>query len=201
MTLLRAYGVHGQVTGAQAAVLRTVVGGREVCDLGAGNGVLSLYLRRELGAARVVAVDAHDCSIGRVLVNQRGIEFRRCTFAEFAETAPELDVAFLSWPTNCYAPGLHAILCRARTIAYLGKCTDGSMCGTPDLFELFAYRELLHYVPDPGNTLAVYGDVLRERRRDLRGEERAGLRALSLLLTYEEAEAGLNGREITTARF
>ncbi len=45
----------------------------------------------------------------------------------------------------------------ASVVAYLGKNRDGIVCGARPLFEHFAERELLAYVPAPPNDLLVLG--------------------------------------------
>ena len=80
--------------------------------------------------------------------------------------------------------GLLQLLARAETIVYLGKNTDGSMCGFPAVFEHMVGRRLLAYVPHFRNTLVVVGARLTEPRAP-QHEELAGLLAYEELLGYD----------------
>jgi len=109
---------------------------------------------------------------------------RRYHRSSFRNYRPEsIDVAFASWPQNDEdtVRELLPLLERAATIVYLGKNTDGVMCGTSRLFHHLAGRVLLGYVPDRQNVLAIYGAPLGRQRAgaELRQEERAGLSALA----------------------
>jgi hypothetical protein len=69
---------------------------------------------------------------------------------------------------------------------YLGKNTDYTACGFPQLFQHFVSRRCLAYIPDRRNCLLIlgadYGGV-----RDPHGEELAGLNPLTVF-GYEQAE-------------
>jgi hypothetical protein len=158
----------GLIDRLQAATLLRLVRGRVVHDLGCGDQVLAEALVG-LGAESVVAVDSHPTGSPR-----SGVTTVRATFAEYAATEPTVDVAFVSWPFNQIDPPLLDLCARARTVAYLGKCTDGRICGWPGLFRHFLSRRLVTYAPHPANTLCVYGEPLpAPRAGEL--EERAGL--------------------------
>jgi hypothetical protein len=58
-------------------------------------------------------------------------------------------------------------------VIYLGKCTDWSMCGTPEMWRALRKREILVVSPDRYNTLIVYGPNEIERKAVL--EEIAGI--------------------------
>jgi hypothetical protein len=86
---------------------------------------------------------------------------------------PIIDVAFVSWPTNSplsfrgvenptYA--LLKLVMSAARVVYLGKNTDGIICGHPHLFRHLVRRPLLAHVPSEANTLLAYdtGTVTRE---------------------------------------
>jgi hypothetical protein len=153
-----------------------------VHDLGCGDQVLSRALVR-LGAARVMAVDASPPT------ELPGAEITtvRATFQEYLDGSPQIDVAFVSWPLNFPEPALLCLVARARTVIYLGKCTDGVFCGWPGLFRHFLGRKLLAHVPHPVNTLCVYGEPLvKPREGEL--EERAGIDWLSVT-RYDRSQA------------
>ena len=65
------------------------------------------------------------------------------------------------------------------------------MCGWPALFWSLLGRELLAYVPDRRNVLAVYGQELPELRQPT-GEEIAGLTTYTRMYSYDEAEREAN---------
>jgi hypothetical protein len=158
----------GRLDTAQAEALAAVVRGRTIHDLGCGDQVLSDALV-QLGAAAVIAVDEHPVGCPGSWVNTV-----RTTFAEYETRQPIIDVAFVSWPVNHNEPPLLDLLYRAKTIAYLGKCTDGTLCGWPGLFRYFLGLELVAHVPHPANTLLIYGTPVAAPRVG-EWEERAGL--------------------------
>jgi len=179
--------MHGELSVDQRQALAPYVGGRAVCDLGAGNGDLSFILLGELRAARVVAFDKQPFTPpkGRV-------EVVTAYFTGVQDLAP--DVAFVSWPINRAEYGLFKILRAAATVVYLGKNTDGFCCGHPDLFEDLLRRELLVYVPEPRNTLIVAGKLLKRPRKPT-GEERAGISMFKgRPKTFAEAEGFSKGK-------
>ena len=98
----------------------------------------------------------------------------RAKFAEYVASEPTIDVAFVSWPYNQVDLSLFELVTRAKMVAYLGKCTDGALCGWPGLFRYFLSRELAAHVPHPANTLLIYGGPLKTPRAG-ELEERAGL--------------------------
>lgn len=178
---------YGLLSNVQRGVLAPFVRDRVVHDLGAGDLTLSHSLA-ELGAKCVVAVDKEEMPSP---ADPRIVRVRRA----FRDHRDQIDVAFLSWP---WAPGsatadLVEIVARTKTVAYLGKNSDGSACGAPFLFELFSRRRLVAYVPEVPNTLCVYQGRCRARKA-LRGEERAGLLSRTRTFTFEEAEGGGEGR-------
>jgi len=162
----------GQCSPKQRRVIKSIVAGRVVHDLGAGSGAMAELLV-ELGARKVILVD-HDEDEQRT---PEGCERIARSFFAFAATVPKIDVALVSWPPTSAdeVPGLPTLCGQAETVIYLGKSTDGTACGCPELFEWFLRREVLRYVPERRNTLIVYGKVRGLRTRLPRGEELAGL--------------------------
>jgi len=166
----------GSLTNEQAEVVARHVAGREVADLGAGDGRLTLRLV-EFGAIKVVAVEKE-----RLTQPERPeIEWRSQLFADQTDLP---NVVFCSWPST-HANGLAALLRTARVVILLSKNTDGTVCGSPRIFNYLRQRALLAYVPARRNTLSVYGSELV--RRPATGEERAATDR-SRIYRYEEVE-------------
>ena len=146
---------YGQLNKTQLGVLAPLVIGKIIHDLGAGDLGLALELLR-LGAAKIIAIDKE---YNRKIFNgvPPEIELRHQFFQDMHD---EIDIAFVSWPSN-YENGLLEVLMQTKTIIYLGKNTDGSMCGTPALFEYLSTRKVEEHVPSRANTLICYTDTLR----------------------------------------
>lgn len=162
---------YGLVTDQQANVIRPLVRGRVVHDLGCGDRYLSGRLVA-WGARGVVAVDSHPFGPHPgpwvTTVTQ--------SFEEYLKTRSTIDVAFVSWPTTgAYVGGygLLGLIILAKRVIYLGKNTDGTMCGRPKLFHHLMRRPLLAHVPDEWNTLIGYGSGAVIREAVL--EEKAGM--------------------------
>ena len=171
---------YGNLTPAQWKALKQYVDGVVVHDLGAGQ----LELAHEtilLGANQVIAIDKDRMPVP----HNRRIKTVRSYFADYKEP---IDTALVSWPINRVERSLLELLRRARIVIYIGKNTDGLSCGWPHLFLYFLSRELLEYVPDSHNVLAVYGKPLDHMRRPT-GEELAAIRTYEKMYSYDEAEA------------
>jgi hypothetical protein len=162
----------GQCSPKQRRVIKSIIAGRVVHDLGAGSGAMAELLV-ELGARSVILVDQDEDERHA----PKGSTRLTTSFFALAANAQRIDVAFVSWPPTSAAEvaGLPTLCGSAETVIYLGKSTDGTACGSSDLFERFLRREVLHYVPERRNTLIVYGKVRGLRTRLPRGEELAGL--------------------------
>lgn len=165
---------YGYLDKEQQVVVQEFVSGHEVMDLGAGDLELSKQLLL-LGAQSVVAVD-------KMLPRQapEGVELledlihnvkRRC------------GVVFVSWLIN-WPAGATKILEETETVIYLGKNTEGSLCGCLEVWRHLRGRELLRQVATPRNTLLVYGP--RQVSRLPVGEE---LAAWDRAKTYRYDEA------------
>jgi hypothetical protein len=159
---------YGQLDRKQTKALRAFVRGRDVHDLGCGDQMLSRELVR-FGARQVVAVDSHP--FGNPGPKVRTVH---ATFEDYVQRAPEIDISFVSWPANRVETALLDLLRSSRAVVYLGKCTDGTACGYPELFDHFLGRDILSYIPHEHNTLCIYGGRLSTRREG-ELEERAGM--------------------------
>lgn len=173
---------YGLLTDEQEAAVKAFVEGQIVHDLGAGDLVLAHRLAN-FGASHVVAIDKEHRPPGRM---PRGkVTYKQ---AYFHELKGPYRTIFLSWPQNLESPDLALLALQAETLIYLGKNTDGTMCGSPSLFEVMIRRELLTYIPSKGNTLIITGKQLDDPRLPT-PEERAGLTAMtSGILAYESIE-------------
>lgn len=149
----------GNINQRMRTALSTIVKGRVIHDLGAGDGdhARTLIL---CGATKVIAIDKEPIPRPRV----PSIE---CIQARIVEVpVPEdLDVVFLGWPVNYNIPGLAPWLSQAKTIIYLGSNFGGTACGNPHLFEVLLRRRLSLHIPDRRNSLLVVEEPLQEPRR------------------------------------
>jgi len=176
--------VSSRLSKAQVKALWPYVKGRRVHDLGAGMCIETRMLAR-LGAARVVAVDKERMP----MVAAARIEQRRCYFADLTPIEPKLDVAFVCWPQNYRAPGLAYLCGQANTVVYVGKNTDGTACGSVDLFSTLLDRKVEVYLPERRSSLIIYGAYLGAGcPRAVLGEERACLEGRERIISFEEAE-------------
>ena len=185
----------GRFSPEQAAAVRPFVQGQRVHDLGAG---VSLYLAHYLvglGADEVVAVDrsptpwrgggygpkrhrwhalyGQETPDGNQTADFRKVRYVQAYFSEFRE---RVTTAFVSWPSNYpddQDAGLVRLVSNAQMVVYLGTNTDGTACGSPDLFSHLCAREALVHVPHRRNTLIVYGQEVGSRK--LLPEERAAM--------------------------
>ena len=159
---------YGQVTDEQARAIQPFILGRVVHDLGCGDRYLSGRLVA-WGASRVVAIDSHPFGPS---YQGPSVTVVKQSFEEYLKTEPSIDVAFVSWPNNTRCDALLELVTDAKQVIYLGKNTDGVMCGSPALFLHLLCRPLLVHVPNEWNTLIVYGTGVVEREGVL--EELAG---------------------------
>ena len=181
---------YGRLTATQRAALRPYVEGKQVHDLGAGDGEMSLTLV-DLGAAQVIAVEEMHFDPTFLRKDPR-IRREVRKFKTYAGTMPvygvTIDVAFVSWPDNRVDEGLLALVNAARVVAYLGKNTDGTACGDPFFWASLTLRPVAAYAPDRSNTLIVYSEARNPvPYYPLRGEEKAAFSRVKIM-TYEEAE-------------
>lgn len=176
--------MRGEPTPRQWAAIQKSIHGRHVHDLGACDGALTVRLAEH--ASYVVGVEKDPYTPP----THPKIEWVQTYFDEYdAKSDVKIDVAFLSWPANRRSVGLFSMIYRAKTVIYLGKNTDGIVCGVPEIFQLFAYRKLEVYIPHHRNSLVILGEQLDDRR-ELTGEEYAGLMAFDgPVLSFDKAEA------------
>ena len=78
---------------------------------------------------------------------------------DLAKPCPHLrhDIAFVSWPINRRSIAWHLFLRKYKEIIYIGKNTDGIVCGDPEFWDIVSGREILKVLPDPSETLIHYG--------------------------------------------
>jgi hypothetical protein len=184
-------------------VVSEQIRGQHVSDLGAGDLVGSLELV-ELGARMVSAFDRNPMPDPPHPKIQPDIRHRPYSqLARWGGDDPEsMDhyfgrVAVLCWPApnlgdwgtwgaseGSEARALVALLNRFQTVIYLGKNTDGTACGQPELFEYLSKREVLVHLPERRNTLIVYGPNVVDRPP--LGEEIAGM---GPYMTYDQSMA------------
>jgi len=157
---------YGRLRDDQAEAVRQAVRGRKVIDCGAGDLGLSCAMA-VMGAQEVIALDK-DRMQTAVDARVRPVEG---FFEGWVIDHPHdiIEVAFVSWPSNysmgTFDRGLQAIIERAGKVIYLGKNTDGSMCGSQKLFKHLLRRELAVYLPSRPNTLCIYGRKLDAPRK------------------------------------
>ena len=160
----------GNILPVQAERIRPHVRGRAVHDLGSGHDLILSFELLDLGASKVTAVDTY--SPGQIEKPRIPgcVTYVRNSFENIDES---IDVAFVSWPSSRENPGLTRLLRGASVVIYLGKCMDGLMCGSPDLFRYLSTRHVFAYEPDRNNTLIIYGG--EGAKRPLLREELAGI--------------------------
>lgn len=170
---------YGYLSSEQEATLTSFIDGKVIHDLGAGDLVLSCRLIA-LGASKVIAVDKKKPSN-----TDPKVFYTESSFAHFTDP---VSVAFVSWPPlyDCF---VEKVTQRAEMVIYLGKNTDGFLCGSLGFFNNLLRRRLLAYVPDRKNVLLVAGES--GEGRQLTGDEYAAIDALrkeSVPLDYLRAE-------------
>ena len=146
-------------------VIAPFVADRVVVDLGSGYGERARILER-LGA-RVVKIDKDEDIPGVI----HG--YFESMIEEIEKMQP--DVIHLAWPTANLGRRATDVFDLAPVLIYVGKNTEGSVCGTPAMFRYLAHRVVLAYEPTRANVLIVYGRTQREPRRMLHYEEAAGI--------------------------
>lgn len=167
---LREEGAFGRLSAVQSRAVADVVRGRVVYDLGCGMGLLS-HVLVGLGASRVVAVDQQ--ALDRPCFSSK-ISYRVQSYRNLDDIIP---CAFVSWPDweGGEALAKHSVIDLVTgPVVYLGKNSDGVVCGSRRFWQSITKREVLAHIADRRNTLIVYGPR-REPERRLYFEEWAGL--------------------------
>lgn len=176
----------------QIIALGKAIEGRDVHDFGCGVGVFTRALE-QLGPKSVVGIDKEHMAMELANKHMRTdiTKFVCADFAEYAwDSSEAFDVGIISWPVNWRNLGLVQLLERCKTIIYIGKNTNSTACGGPELFEYLVTREVVEYIPAFTNVLCVYGAPCEPRC--LTGEEFAALSQWGrepVDYTMEEAEA------------
>lgn len=100
--------------------------------------------------------------------------FKQLLMRGFGSVCPH--TMLISWPENDpeEPEALNQLLRKASVVVYLGKNTDGIVCGSPSLFTGLLPRQVLAYLPSPSNTMIIYGPCSRGTPK-VYPEEFAGL--------------------------
>lgn len=173
---------YGYLNDKQYETVSKYVRDRHVHDLGAGDMRLSIEIA-SMGARSVVAVDKEPIESGYQKLSRKV----RVVKSLYQDYLGAIDIAFVSWPSNWETPGLLGCLERAQLVIYLGKNTEGTICGTPGFYEHLRRRKLLEYVPVRKNTLIIVGNML-SRKRAATFEEKAGM-DLSKQIPWKEEDS------------
>jgi hypothetical protein len=153
---------YGKLSRAQSEALKPFV--REwIFDIGAGDLELSHELLR-LGAVGVTAIDK-EFHVQERQPNWR-LDLWKWDYDSDLMSGP-VTLPFVSWPVNHFSAGLMRFAAQCKSLIYLGSNTDGNACAFPLWFELLLYREVLLHVPEPTNTLIVYGPFMTSPREPL----------------------------------
>lgn len=138
-----------------AKLLRPFVEGKNVWDLGCGDLTHAIRLLAA-GAARVTGVDAVNRVEDGVLDDPR-VEFREeyLDFLDEVDTR-DMEVAYCSWPHQ-YGCALREITDRVPCVIFIGKNSDGTVCGDRDMWDSLVRRRVLLYEPSRRESLMVYG--------------------------------------------
>lgn len=186
---------YGKLSAAQRKILKPVVQGVHLHDLGAGECDLSRELLK-LGAEHITAVDSSFYGVPA---------HRKITQAKslFRDYVGKIDAAFISWPINNSASThLIRLLKSTPLVIYLGKNSDGWCCGSPDFFRHLAKRIIVEHVPEIDNTLTIYGQHRGDSNRLLTGEEIGGINTQgpwTFAMTEELARAGIRYNDLEKA--
>jgi hypothetical protein len=125
-----------------------------------------------MGASSIIMLDKDPVRVSIPIEH----EFLEARFEELSQSMPvtvgDDDLAFLSWPINhrCWITELVTLF---NTVIVVTCTTDGTRCGSTDLWHHFTRRELLAHVPGRRNSLPAYGRLGITRKPIL--EEQAGI--------------------------
>ena len=171
---------YGELTPEMEEVLRPLVAGQVVWDLGAGSGEYAIKLL-ELGASRVVAVEKE---YDRWPYLPPEVEWRRMYFEKLDPAELKDALVLLAWPPNQPLWGLLGLLANSERVIYLGSNTSGSACGPQHMWDYLTFRTVEAHVPHHRNSLIVYGET--SGRRPLLGEEVGA--TCGMVVGFEDAQ-------------
>lgn len=168
-------GCRANLTHSQARCLRSVVQNRTVHDIGCGSGELSRWMAQN-GAWRVYAVDKDIGTLPKKFAQPNVVRVAASFAAYSKKLAGDVgDVAVISWPWDSKHDGLVELLRKFTVVVYIGKNTDGSACGSNDLWQHLTTRALREEIPDQRNVLLHYGPEVFDKPALRSEEEIAGL--------------------------
>lgn len=161
-------------------VLRKHVQGREVLDLGGGDGSFAHVLVKECGAKHVTVVEKDPRWQSGPLHRVDRVSFAWEFVHEYRQRAPHgrWDVVTLSWPINIEGFCYHArkIAELAQRVIVVGKNDGCTAIGTSVLWKHLVLRERVDLIETPVEDLIVYGPRERDHKQDLCGTEHHGVR-------------------------
>jgi hypothetical protein len=148
------------MTLTQEDYIRAIIQNAKVDDIGCGHS----RLKPMLELCDYLGVDK------KPLQAPRTIQF------DLANPCPHLrhDLAFVGWPINRKTIAWHLFLREYHEILYIGKNTDGIVCGDLDFWKIVSKREILKVLPNPSETLIHYGPGER-KNQEAPLEERAAI--------------------------
>lgn len=146
---------YAQLNKDQTCYLRNLVKGRVVADLGCGSGMLTKTMAR-WGASMVHGVDKESLNDP----NSKRVHWHRSYFA-YWQMPSDVEIAVVSWPQNSPLQGLMELLQLVPHVVYIGRNTDGTACGNPDLMRYLSGRAAIHHITQLANVLIHYGPGFR----------------------------------------
>lgn len=164
---------ESRLNSAQWAAARQAIEGRHVYDFGCGNCELALQML-DHGAASVTPIDKLERP--RWLRSRKGLRpYVGMEFGEWARATVRLgdhgapvprgpeEVALVSWPTNRQSShDLVSCLRQFQSIVHVAGNTNGSICGSRDLYRYLLGRQCVAAVRARPNDLVLYGPPLPE---------------------------------------
>lgn len=147
-------------------VIKPVIAGRDVVELGGGSGEGAAWMLNDCGAKSVLVVEK-DVSVWEPIRQALKIDPKVTFYWGYVQDfnkhpilgRKQWDVAVLSWPPNNRVFDLEAVKVMSRcSVVVVIALNDGSTaCGTEVLWNYLVTRERLHHVPGTSNDLLVYG--------------------------------------------
>lgn len=128
----------------QRWLLRSIIEGRKVIDVGAGDLSLS-QLMVGMGAREVLAIEKEAACFRRWPESLPNIVVYRGYVAQVpAVLTAGADVIVTSWPINYEMPGLVLLMKQVPTVVYLGVNDNVTVCGSPGFWEHVRTREVIN---------------------------------------------------------